>query len=350
MPISFILSTTIIFVLVLLAIAFFTLLERKVLGYIQIRKGPNKVGLAGLPQPFADAIKLFIKEQAHPTIINYTPFYFAPILRLTLALIMWALYPRSAPSIILTFGVLIFLCISSLNVYSTLSAGWASNSKYALIGALRRVAQTISYEVSISLILLSSLLLTGTYNFISSAYHFFSNTSILIAPIFILWFITLLAETNRTPFDLAEGESELVSGFNTEYRRGPFALIFIAEYTRILAISIFSAALFTSSFNIPLLRDFFFSLKVLIVAFSVIWVRGTLPRIRYDRLISLTWKTFLPNVLAILLLLISFISLLNWHCAGRTDNFDDVKYEALPSMPHTEACNSIELLIRTQIN
>ena len=327
MPISFFLSTLIIFILTLLAIAFFTLLERKILGYIQIRKGPNKVGIIGLPQPFADALKLFAKEQAHPSIINYTPFYVAPILRLILALILWSLHPTSSPSIILSFGIILFLCVSSLNVYTTLSAGWASNSKYALIGALRSVAQTISYEVRISLILLCSLLITGTYNFISSSSHFLSRTAIIILPLFILWFVTLLAETNRTPFDLAEGESELVSGFNTEYRRGPFALIFIAEYTSILAIRIFSVALFTSSFNNLFFRDLFFSIKVLFVASAVIWVRGTLPRIRYDHLIILTWKTFLPFVLAILIILIIILSIIKWHCAGRTDNFDDVKYE-----------------------
>jgi NADH-ubiquinone oxidoreductase chain 1 len=186
MPISFILSTLIIFILTLLAIAFFTLLERKILGYIQIRKGPNKVGIIGLPQPFADALKLFAKEQAHPSIINYTPFYVAPILRLILALILWSLHPTSSPSIILSFGIILFLCVSSLNVYTTLSAGWASNSKYALIGALRSVAQTISYEVRISLILLCSLLITGTYNFISSSSHFLSRTAIIILPLFML--------------------------------------------------------------------------------------------------------------------------------------------------------------------
>lgn len=308
MPLSYTLSVVITFLLILLGIAFFTLLERKVLGYIQIRKGPNKVGIIGLPQPFADALKLFTKEQAHPSITNYTPFYIAPLLSLVLALLLWSLYPSSTPRLILPFSVLLFLCISSVNVYSTLSAGWASNSKYALIGALRGVAQTISYEVRMSLILLSTLFITQSYNLINSSFLIASSSWALITPIFLIWLVTILAETNRTPFDHAEGESELVSGFNTEYRRGPFALIFIAEYTRILAIRMFTVALFSSSFNILFISRLLFSLKTMGIAFAFIWIRGTLPRMRYDRLINLTWKTFLPSVLAFLIVLTYFIS------------------------------------------
>lgn len=307
MLLSFFSSTFIIYVLILLAIAFFTLLERKVLGYIQIRKGPNKVGIIGLPQPFADALKLIIKEQAHPTMANIAPFYVAPILSLVLALILWSLYPSSSPSTAITFSILFFLCISRLRVYSTLSAGWASNSKYSLLGALRGIAQTISYEVSIALVLLAALVFIQSYNFISSTFYSSSWIILIVAPVFFIWFITMLAETNRTPFDLAEGESELVSGFNTEYRRGPFALIFIAEYTRILAISIFSATLFSTSLTLGPLADIFTTVKTLFLAFVFVWIRGTLPRIRYDHLISLTWKTFLPFILGILILLLLVI-------------------------------------------
>lgn len=309
MPLSFILSSIITFLLILLAIAFFTLLERKVLGYIQIRKGPNKVGIMGLPQPFADALKLFAKEQAHPSITNFMPFYFAPFLSLLLALLLWTTYPSSTPRIIIPFRILLFLCISRLNVYGTLGAGWASNSKYSLIGALRGVAQTISYEVRISLILISSLIISQSFNLCTPAFSIKSWVSLIILPIFLVWLITMLAETNRTPFDIAEGESELVSGFNTEYRSGPFALIFIAEYTRILAIRIFSAALFTSSIRVPFIRDLFFAIKTTFIAFCFIWVRGTLPRMRYDRLISLTWKTFLPAVLATLILMALIVAI-----------------------------------------
>lgn len=309
MLLSFFSSTLIIYVLILLAIAFFTLLERKVLGYIQIRKGPNKVGIIGLPQPFADALKLFTKEQAHPTMANIAPFYVAPILRLILALMLWSLYPTSSPSIVITFSILLFLCISRLRVYSTLSAGWASNSKYSLLGALRGIAQTISYEVSMALVLLAALLIIQIFRFAQATFYLVSWPLIIITPVFLIWFVTILAETNRTPFDLAEGESELVSGFNTEYRRGPFALIFIAEYTRILAIRVFSAALFSSTVIMSPLADLFLAFKTLFLAFVFIWVRGTLPRIRYDHLMSLTWKTFLPFILAVLIVLLPILAI-----------------------------------------
>lgn len=302
---SFIPATLSSYVLILLAIAFFTLLERKILGYIQIRKGPNKVGIIGLPQPFADALKLFAKEQIHPVIANMSPFYLAPILRLALALSLWSLYPTNNPSLIMPFSILLFLCISRLNVYSTLSAGWASNSKYSLLGALRSIAQTISYEVSIALILLAPLLLIESFMF-SNSFHSFFWPGLTLLPVFFIWFVTILAETNRTPFDLAEGESELVSGFNTEYSRGPFALIFIAEYTSILAISLFTVALFSSSYiNVSMV------IKTLLIGALFIWVRGTLPRIRYDALIALTWKTFLPFILAALLLILLIVILLS---------------------------------------
>ena len=303
--ISFSISFILRYIIALLAIAFYTLIERKFLGYFQLRKGPNKVILIGLPQPFADAIKLFTKEQANPTPANISPFIFAPILGLILALILWALFPHANPTSFFMYGILYFLCVSRINVYTTFMAGWCSNSKYALLGALRGIAQTISYEVSMALIILRILILHKTIdlNIIKSSLWLI----LLIMPLFIIWFITNLAETNRTPFDFAEGESELVSGFNVEYSAGIFALIFIAEYINILFISMLTVTLFTGS--IELLFNMQLILKTIALATLFVWVRATLPRIRYDNLIYLTWKSFLPISLATIILLSSIISL-----------------------------------------
>ena len=308
--ISSFLSSIIIYLCALLGIAFFTLLERKLLGYIQTRKGPNKVSFIGLPQPLADALKLFLKEQSLPSISNKIIFFAAPILSLFLALLMWTLYPILSSSFYIVMGTLLFLCISSLNVYTTLGAGWSSNSKYALLGALRSVAQTISYEVSIVLILLSPLIVIYTLTLTQISYNNFIPPIILFPPLFLCWFTTILAETNRTPFDFAEGESELVSGFNTEYSRGPFALIFIAEYTNIIIISLLTIVFFIPSSFFVFSGDQFQASIAILAAIIFLWIRGTLPRIRYDFLISLTWKIFLPFAIAILILNTSFVSFL----------------------------------------
>nr|AVW86110.1 NADH dehydrogenase subunit 1 [Melaenis sp. YZ-2018] len=291
------------FVAVLLGMAFFTLLERKVLGYAQIRKGPNKVGIAGIPQPLADALKLLSKEQSKPSLSNLLPFLLTPVMSLFLALLLWFLYPSSYPTHFFTFGIMFFLCISSLNVYTTLVAGWSSNSKYALLGALRSIAQTISYEVSMALILLGALLVTLSFDL---TYIFNSMSSwilLLLFPSFLTWFATTLAETNRTPFDFAEGESELVSGFNTEYSGGSFTLIFMAEYTNIIFMSLMTAVLFSGALDNPIMNNLFLLLKTSFIAFLFLWVRASFPRMRYDRLMNLTWKSFLPFSLGILMLI-----------------------------------------------
>nr|UEP17941.1 NADH dehydrogenase subunit 1 [Sydaphera spengleriana] len=300
-----ILSCLFSYVCILLAVAFFTLLERKGLSYIQIRKGPNKVSMMGLPQPIADAAKLLTKEIAKPTMANFSPYFIAPVFSFILALLLWQLYPSLYASSYFKWGVMFFLCVSSLNVYGTLIAGWASNSKYALLGSLRAIAQTISYEVSMALILLFPLFLVASFNFIeikdSQELIWFS---FLMLPVALIWFTTSIAETNRAPFDFAEGESELVSGFNVEYGAAGFALIFLAEYANILVMSLFSALLFfggSSSFMVQ--SDFIFMLKVLFFAFLFIWVRGSYPRFRYDLLMGLTWKSFLPAALSFLLLI-----------------------------------------------
>lgn len=312
------------FITVLVAIAFYTLVEPKFMGYFQLRKGPNKVSLIGLPQPFADAIKLFTKEQNKPTLINKNLFVVAPVTGLILALLLWAIFPHNHTSIFISFGILYFLCVSRINVYATFISGWCSNSKYALLGALRGVAQTISYEVSIALIILRALAIIQSIDISLISSYSTSWIILCIIPLIVIWFITNLAETNRTPFDLAEGESELVSGFNTEYRARIFALIFIAEYTNILLIRLLTVILFSGGLPSDLISDYFLIIKTLIVAILFIWIRCTLPRIRYDKLIYLTWKVFLPIRLTALVLIFPILTLLSWYCAGRTDNSDDV--------------------------
>lgn len=304
---SVILSCFFIYLIVLISISFFTLLERKVLGYAQLRKGPNKVGLIGLLQPFSDALKLFRKELNIIRISNLYPFLFAPVISLVLSLILWLIYPSSSSIIITNFRILLFLCVSRLRVYTTLAAGWTSNSKYSLLGALRGIAQTISYEVRISLILLRCLLALGSLNFSFIFQYNFLGIFFLFFPLFLVWFTTMLAETNRTPFDFAEGESELVSGFNTEYRRVTFALIFMAEYLNILVINLFSSLLFIRFFSVFILKDLILIFYTLFFSFIFIWVRGSFPRMRYDRLINLTWKRFLPFSLGCLIIFIPLI-------------------------------------------
>nr|ADB93541.1 NADH dehydrogenase subunit 1 [Potamopyrgus antipodarum] len=295
------------YICVLLAVAFFTLLERKGLSYMQIRKGPNKVGIAGLPQPLADAAKLLTKEIAKPTSANYSPYFLAPVFSFILALLLWQLCPSLYSSGYFKWGILFFLCVSSLNVYGTLLAGWASNSKYALLGSLRAIAQTISYEVSMALILLFPLFMLATLSFIELSESQESIwLSFLMLPVSFIWFVTCIAETNRAPFDFAEGESELVSGFNIEYGAAGFALIFLAEYANILVMSLFSAVLFFGgTSNFFFFSDIAFTLKILFFAFLFIWVRASYPRFRYDLLMSLTWKAFLPVALAALALIFS---------------------------------------------
>nr|AGG59225.1 NADH dehydrogenase subunit 1 [Amynthas sp. 2 JS-2012] len=300
MSLTFFTSILLSLIMALVAMAFYTLMERKFLGYFHLRKGPNKVGLMGIPQPFSDAIKLFVKEQAKPTPANKATFMVAPTMALILALMMWAIYPpHSHQSHFLQFSVLYFLCVSSMNVYATFMAGWSSNSKYALLGALRGVAQTISYEVSMSLILLSALVLLMTMDFTKMTSY--SWILIMLMPLTITWFITNLAETNRTPFDFAEGESELVSGFNIEYSSGLFAMIFMAEYMNILVMSLFTSTIFMSMPNM-FMSDTILLLKTLLLAMLFVWVRATYPRMRYDHLMNLTWKSFLPLSLTCLML------------------------------------------------
>nr|YP_007025047.1 NADH dehydrogenase subunit 1 [Orcaella heinsohni]ADZ56154.1 NADH dehydrogenase subunit 1 [Orcaella heinsohni]ADZ56167.1 NADH dehydrogenase subunit 1 [Orcaella heinsohni]ADZ56180.1 NADH dehydrogenase subunit 1 [Orcaella heinsohni]ADZ56193.1 NADH dehydrogenase subunit 1 [Orcaella heinsohni]ADZ56206.1 NADH dehydrogenase subunit 1 [Orcaella heinsohni] len=288
---------------ILLAVAFLTLVERKILGYMQFRKGPNIVGPHGLLQPFADAIKLFTKEPLRPATSSTTMFMIAPVLALTLALTMWAPLPMPHPLINMNLGVLFILAMSSLAVYSILWSGWASNSKYALIGALRAVAQTISYEVTLAIILLSVLLMNGSFT-LSTLNTTQEKLWLLFPswPLAMMWFISTLAETNRAPFDLTEGESELVSGFNVEYAAGPFALFFLAEYANIIMMNMFTTILFLGAFHDPHMPELCTTnliVKSLLLTMSFLWIRASYPRFRYDQLMHLLWKNFLPLTLAL---------------------------------------------------
>ena len=289
-------------IIALLAIAFYTLIERKLLGYFHLRKGPNKVGLIGLPQPFSDAIKLFLKEKNTPTSSNKLPFILAPSITLALSIMIWSIYPHRHQSFFIKFRVLYFLCVSRINVYTTFIAGWRSNSKYALLGALRRVAQTISYEVSISLIILTTLIIIITMDFTQIKLN--TWTTLITGPLSVIWFITILAETNRAPFDFAEGESEIISGFNIEYRGGLFAIIFMAEYINILIISLISRVLFLR-ITTTIISDLLVIIKTITLVTLFVWIRASYPRMRYDHLINLTWKIFLPGALGALVFIIA---------------------------------------------
>nr|YP_010729857.1 NADH dehydrogenase subunit 1 [Parnassius jacobsoni]WEF74728.1 NADH dehydrogenase subunit 1 [Parnassius jacobsoni] len=283
---------------VLIGVAFLTLLERKVLGYIQIRKGPNKVGYMGVLQPFSDAIKLFTKEQIFPIYSNYISYYFSPIISFILSLMIWMLIPYYFNMISFNLGILFFLCCTSMGVYTVMVAGWSSNSNYSLLGGLRAVAQTISYEVSLALIMMSSIILIMDFNMMMFfIYQDLIWFFFLMLPLSLCWISSSLAETNRTPFDFAEGESELVSGFNIEYSSGGFALIFLAEYSSILFMSMLFILMYMGGYNMSLL----FYLKLSLISFLFIWVRGTLPRYRYDKLMYLSWKSYLPVSLNYLL-------------------------------------------------
>lgn len=302
----------IIIIPVLISIAYLTLAERKVIGYMQARKGPNIVGVYGLLQPLADGVKLFAKEMIIPNHVSISLYFFAPIIALTLGLVVWGIIPLGTNIILadISLGMLLIFALSSISVYAILMSGWSSNSKYAFIGALRAAAQMISYEVSIGLIIITVILCTGSLNL--SSIIITQNQSVWfilpLLPSALMFFVSCLAETNRAPFDLTEGESELVSGFNVEYSSMSFALFFLAEYSHIIFMSFLFTLIFMGGWSFPFLNfDFVFFVKSMIIVFLFIWVRASYPRLRYDQLMHLLWKTYLPLSLGMVVIVNSFI-------------------------------------------
>lgn len=299
-------------------VAFLTLLERKIIAAMQLRKGPNIVGPFGLFQPLADGMKLMFKEPIIPAGSNKIIFLLAPIITYSLALIAWAVIPISENFVIadVNLGVLYVLAVSSLGVYGVIMAGWASNSKYAFLGAIRSSAQMISYEVSMGIIIVSILLLTGSLNFSEIVAAQKDGWFVWpLFPLFIIFIISILAETNRHPFDLPEAEAELVAGYNVEYSSMPFALFFLGEYANMILMSAITTLLFLGGWLAPfeyeslafLPGQFWFILKTLAILFIFIWVRASLPRYRYDQLMRLGWKVFLPVSLAWVILVSGFL-------------------------------------------
>ena len=283
----------VVIVPLLVAVAFITLGERKALGPIQGRVGPNLVGVWGLLQPLADGLKLFSKEVLFPLHINLYLFILSPVLSLALALVAWGVIPWGLAVLVdFSLGVLYLLAISSVSVYAILISGWASNSKYAFLGSIRAAAQMISYEVSLGLIFFSVIIIASSLDLVAitcSQRHIWLFFPLF--PVAAMFFISALAETNRVPFDLTEGESELVSGFNVEYSGMSFALFFLAEYANIILMSALCVILFGGGGAL-------FGVKVCFVIFGFVWVRASLPRVRYDQLMALLWKSYLPLSLA----------------------------------------------------
>ncbi|WP_207478840.1 NADH-quinone oxidoreductase subunit NuoH [Arenibaculum pallidiluteum] len=312
-----------IIVPLLVAVAYLTYAERKVLAAMQLRQGPNLVGPFGLLQPFADGLKLFAKETVIPSGANRVVFVAAPMMTFFLGLVAWAVIPFGEGIVLanINVGVLYLFAISSLGVYGIIMAGWASNSKYAFLGGLRSAAQMVSYEVSIGLVIITVLLCVGSLNLTDvvlaqRTVWFF----IPLFPMFVVFFISALAETNRAPFDLPEGESELVGGYNVEYSSMTFALFFLGEYANMILMSAMTVILFLGGWlpplDVPPLNwipgPIWFALKIALVLFFFLWVRATVPRYRYDQLMRLGWKVFLPFSLVWVLLTAGVLIAFDW--------------------------------------
>lgn len=301
------LSILIVTVPLMIGMAMLTYFERKVIASMQMRKGPNVVGPFGLLQPFADGLKLFLKETIIPTQANTIIFLLAPVLTFMLALLGWAVIPLSPEFVIanINVGILYLFAISSLGVYGIIMSGWASNSKYAFLGAIRSAAQMVSYEVSIGFVIVTVLLMVGSLNLghiieaqAGGIFNWFAFSGLF--PMFVVFFISALAETNRLPFDLPEAEGELVAGYNVEYSSMAFALFFLGEYMNMILMSGIGVILFLGGWQAPcewlsfIPGVIWFALKISLLLFVFLWVRATFPRYRYDQLMRLGWKVFLP--------------------------------------------------------
>jgi NADH-quinone oxidoreductase subunit H len=321
--ISTILKILIIVIPLLISVAYFTIAERKIMGSIQRRRGPNVIGFLGLLQPLADGLKLFAKETILPSNSNLSIFLFAPVLTFVLSLIGWSVIPFSDTIVLadLNVGILYLFATSSLSVYGIVMAGWSSNSKYPFLGGLRSAAQMISYEVSIGFIIVNVCVCVGSFN-LSSIVLAQQNVWFIIPlfPMFIMFAVSMLAETNRHPFDLPEAEAELVSGYNVEYSAMTFALFFLGEYANMLLMSSFISILFLGGW-LPLLNvfplnvlpgSFWLSIKIAIGVIFFILTRAALPRYRYDQLMYIGWKCFLPLALGYLLLTVGILISFNW--------------------------------------
>jgi NADH-quinone oxidoreductase subunit H len=311
---------------IILSVAYLTYAERKVIAAMQLRKGPNVVGVFGLGQPIADGVKLLLKETIVPSGANRVVFLIAPIITFSLSLIAWAVIPFDAGWVLadINVGVLYLFAISSLGVYGIIMAGWASNSKYPFLGALRSAAQMVSYEVSIGFVMITVLLVAGSLNLsdivVSQQGGFWSWNWLPLLPMFVIFFVSALAETNRAPFDLPEAEAELVAGYNVEYSAFPFALFFLGEYANMILMSGMTTVLFLGGWLAPIEVEPFtwipgviwFALKVALVLFVFLWVRATFPRYRYDQLMRLGWKVFLPISLAAVVVVAGVLMVTGW--------------------------------------
>jgi len=322
----YLINLLLIVISVMVSVAFYTLAERKIMGGVQRRKGPNVVGFYGFLQPFADGFKLFLKEIILPTKSNLFIFIFSPIITLTLSLLAWVAVPLNFDFVLVDINltILYFLAISSLGVFGIIGSGWASNSKYAFLGAVRSAAQMISYEVAIGFIFIIVAICSGSYNVFDivlsqkNIWYIFP-----LFPLFIIFFISALAETNRAPFDLPEAEAEIVAGYNVEYSSILFALFFLGEYANMLLMSYLTVILFFGGWlpfgfiiNLDNVTNFvgfeiFFIIKFLFFVFLFVLIRSALPRVRYDQLMNLGWKIFLPLTLGLLLFVVGFLDLNN---------------------------------------